>query len=47
MKMDNVFFDFVETYWDDIVEFFKALREWITAIVDKLGTTDDDAAATE
>lgn len=41
--MDNVFFDFVETYWDDIVEFFKALREWIEAIANKLG--GDDTAA--
>lgn len=42
--MDNVFFDFVETYWDDIAEFFKALRDWITAIVNKLNGGDEEAA---
>jgi len=42
--MDNVFFDFVETYWDDIAEFFKALRDWITAIVNKLNGEDEEAA---
>jgi len=40
--MDNAFFAFVETYWEDIAAFFKALRDWITAIVNKMN--GDDAA---
>lgn len=43
--MDNAFFAFVETYWDDIAAFFKALRDWITAIVNKIN--GDDAATDE
>ena len=39
--MDNVFFDFVETYWDEISEFFKALREWIEAVIAKLGSDNE------
>lgn len=42
--MDNAFFDFVETYWDDIAEFFKALRDWITAIVNKMNGEDEESA---
>ncbi len=38
--MDNAFFAFVETYWDDIAAFFKALRDWITAIIDKMNGDD-------
>ncbi|MGN0448520.1 MAG: hypothetical protein ACI4GC_08250 [Acutalibacteraceae bacterium] len=38
---DNKFFDFVETYKDEIIEFFKALKGWIEAIVAKLSTPDD------
>ncbi len=43
----NVFFDFVETYWDEIAEFFKALRDWIDAIIGKFngGSADDDTSA--
>lgn len=42
--MDNVFFDFVETYWDEIAEFFKALREWIEALSAKLNSDDSEVA---
>ena len=45
MDKTNVFFDFVETYWDDIAEFFKALRDWITAIIGKMN--GEDAAEEE
>lgn len=38
--MDNVFFDFVETYWEDIAAFFKALKEWIEAIAGAINTED-------
>ncbi len=34
--MDNVFFDFVETYWEDIAEFINALKDFIISVVNKL-----------
>ena len=30
---NNVFFSFVETYWDDIAAFIKALAEWVQSIM--------------
>ena len=39
--MDNIFFEFVETYWGDIVEFFKAVKEWIEVLLAK---SEDEAA---
>ena len=42
--MDNVFFEFVETYWDDIAAFFKALKEWIEAFSAKLNADNAEAA---
>lgn len=38
--MDNVFMDFVETYWEDIAAFLNALGEWIRAIIGKMSTED-------
>ncbi len=32
---DNVFFDFVKTYYDDIVEFFQSLVDLIKALFAK------------
>lgn len=43
--MENKFFQFVETYWDDIAAFFEALRAWVEAIVGKLGTSDEETTA--
>ena len=42
--MDNVFFQFVETYWDDIAEFFKALMGWIEAFMGKMNAEDAENA---
>ncbi len=39
--MDNSFFNFVETYWDEISEFFKALRGWIEAIITKIQSGEE------
>lgn len=33
---NNVFFSFVETYWDDIAAFIKALAEWVQTIIDQM-----------
>lgn len=33
--MDNIFFEFVETYWGDIVELFKAIKSWIEVLFAK------------
>ena len=33
---NNVFFSFVETYWDDIAAFIKALAEWVQSIMAKI-----------
>lgn len=38
--MDNVFFEFVETYWADIADFLKALKNWIEALINKLNSDD-------
>lgn len=40
MDNTNVFFDFVETYWADIAEFFKALIDWIKAIIGTMSGED-------
>lgn len=42
--MDNVFFDFVETYWEDIAAFFKAFKEFIESLIGKFGEEDTEAA---
>ena len=31
--MENAFFSFVETYWDDIAAFIKALAEWVQTVI--------------
>lgn len=36
MKMENVFTEFVETYWEDIAEFFKAFIGFIQSIIGKV-----------
>ncbi len=41
--MDNKFFDFVETYKDDIKAFFDALIGAIKAIIEKLSAGDAEA----
>ena len=33
--MENAFFDFVETYWEDIAEFLKTFASWIEALIGK------------
>ena len=38
--MDNAFFAFVETYWADISAFLKALKDWVTALMDKLNADE-------
>ena len=35
--MDNAFFDFVKTYYDDIVALAKALVDFVKALSAKLG----------
>lgn len=44
IKMDNAFFNFVQTYYDDIVAFVKALIDFAKALAAKLG---GDAEAAE
>ena len=41
--MENVFFEFVETYWEDIAEFFRTFVEFIKAIIDKVDGEDAEA----
>ena len=41
--MDNKFFEFVETYKEDIKAFFEALVAAIKAIFAKLGESDEAA----
>lgn len=43
--MNNDFFKFVETYWDDIVDFFDAIINFIKAIFDKVGADDEGTDA--
>lgn len=45
--MDNSFFNFVETYWDDIAAFFTALRNWVEALIGKLGSDDAEETTAE
>ena len=40
MKMENVFFDFVGTYWEDIAEFLKAFIGFIQTIIGKVKGDD-------
>lgn len=40
--MNNDFFKFVETYWDDIVAFFESLINFVKAAIDKISGSDDD-----
>lgn len=35
--MENMFFEFVETYWDDIADFFKAFIDFVKSLI---GGTD-------
>lgn len=39
MKMDNKFFQFVKTYWDDITAFFDALVAFVKAL---FGTQEEE-----
>lgn len=42
--MDNVFTDFIATYWDDIAAFLNAFRDFITALIGKVsGNGEADA----
>ncbi len=41
--MENVFFEFVETYWADIAEFFKSFVEFIKSIIGKVNGEDAEA----
>ncbi len=43
--MDNVFFDFVATYWEDIAAFLNALKDFIVSLIDRIN--GDDAADAE
>lgn len=36
--MDNEFFEFLETYWDDIAAFVAAFKEWLEAVIGKFTT---------
>lgn len=40
MEKSNVFFDFVETYRDDIIAFINALKDWVMAIAAKINGED-------
>jgi len=42
--MENVFFEFIETYWEDIAEFIKAFIGFIQSIIGKFTAEDDEAA---
>lgn len=33
--MDNVFFNFVRTYWEEINAFYEALLDFIEALINK------------
>lgn len=44
--MNNDFFKFVETYWDDIVAFFDALINFVKAAFDKISGSGDDETTT-
>ena len=35
--MDNAFFDFVKTYYDDIVAFVRAMIDFVKSLSAKLG----------
>ena len=43
----NNFTQFIETYWDDIAAFFKALRAWVEAIIGKFSEAEDETTAAE
>lgn len=46
--MDNKFFDFVETYAEDIKAFFEAFKNFIMALIEKLtAAPEEDTEATE
>ncbi|GEM_PF-2240557 len=39
--MENVFFEFVETYWEDIAEFFKTFVEFIQTLIGKVSGDEE------
>ena len=42
--MDNAFFAFVETYWDDIAAFVNAFKDFIASLISKF-SGDESAEA--
>lgn len=42
--MENAFFEFLETYYDDIVAFVRAMVDFVKALADKIGGGDAEAA---
>lgn len=45
--MNNDFFKFVETYWDDIVAFFDALVAFVKTLFGTAGEEEETTAAPE
>lgn len=45
--MNNSFATFVQTYWDDIVAFFRSLVEFFQALVGSLASGDEEETTAE
>lgn len=45
--MNNAFFDFVETYKEDIIAFFEAFKAFVEALFAKLSGGSEDTEVTE
>lgn len=41
-KMNNGFFDFVKTYWEEISEFFDALFAFVKALFEKMQSDETE-----
>lgn len=42
--MNNVFFEFLETYWEDIAEFLRSFVEFIQALIGKVSGGEAEEA---
>ena len=42
--MENAFFEFVETYYEDIVAFVRAMVDFVKALAAKIGGGEEEAA---
>lgn len=43
--MDNVFFDFLDTYWDDVVAFINSVVELVKALANKITGSESEEEA--